>query len=286
MKITVLIENTSRDKRLIPEHGLSVYVETEAHRLLLDTGASPAFLENAKNLGIDLGGVDLVILSHGHYDHGGGILAFAERYPTVPIYLRENATERHCRPDGEKIKEIGLDRRIGELPQLVRLKGNRKLDGELFLFTNVTGRVLWPDGNRSLKKEEQGQLVQDDFSHEQYLIIKENDQEVLLSGCAHNGIINILEEAVRLRGRQPDAVISGFHTRKRQGYEKEDLQMLQKMGRRLREYRSIFYTGHCTGEEAFALLRKEMGNQIQSIYTGWQMEYGPHPFYTLPPNFS
>lgn len=272
MKVTVLMENTSRDERLIAEHGLSIYVETRRHRLLVDTGASPAFLENARALGIDLSGVDLVILSHGHYDHGGGILAFAERYPSVPIYLRENATERHCRPDGEGIKEIGLDRNIHKLPQLVRVKGNRKLDEELFLFTNVTGREVWPDGNRILKREDQGQLVQDDFSHEQYLIVREENKEVLLSGCAHNGIINILEEAIRIRNRQPDAVISGFHTRKRQGYEQKDLQMLWQMGRRLREYQSTFYTGHCTGEEAFEILRREMGEQIQPIYTGWQME--------------
>ena len=273
MKITVLIENTSRDKRLIPEHGLSVYVETREHRLLVDTGASPAFLENAGLLGIDLGGVEMVVLSHGHYDHGGGIPVFAGRYPSVPIYLRENALERHCRPAEGGIKEIGLDREIRKLPQLVPVKGNQELGENLFLFTNVTGRELWPDGNRSLKREEQGKLVQDDFSHEQYLIVKEKGREILLSGCAHNGIINILEEAIRLRGRQPDAVISGFHTRKKQGYGEADLRMLRQMGRRLRAYQSVFYTGHCTGQEPFDILKQEMGEQIQPLNTGWQKEW-------------
>lgn len=272
MKLTVLIENTTREEALISEHGLSIYIETTGHRLLMDTGASSALMENARTLGIDLTGVDTVILSHGHYDHGGGLLAFASQNDTADIYLRESALEKHCRPTMAGMKDIGLDERIKALSGLIPVNGNVKLDDEIFLFGNVTERVLWPDGNRVLMKEANGKAIQDNFEHEQYVILSEGGKEVLLSGCAHNGIVNILEEAVRLRGREPDIVISGFHTRKKQGYTRQDVHTIRQIGQKLSRYRSRFYTGHCTGEEPFRILREVMGSQIQQVYTGWQME--------------
>ena len=78
MKIIAVMEDTCGNGFCAFEHGLSVYVETKKHKILLDTGATGAFAENAKKLGIDLKAIDTVVLSHGHYDHSGGILTFAE----------------------------------------------------------------------------------------------------------------------------------------------------------------------------------------------------------------
>jgi 7,8-dihydropterin-6-yl-methyl-4-(beta-D-ribofuranosyl)aminobenzene 5'-phosphate synthase len=78
MKISVLCENTTKKENILSEHGLSLFIETEKHKILFDMGQSDAFLKNAKTLGIDLSTVDIAILSHGHYDHGGGLRAFLE----------------------------------------------------------------------------------------------------------------------------------------------------------------------------------------------------------------
>ena len=104
MRIVNLIENTEGQPGCRCEHGLSFYIETERHKVLMDTGASDGFLANADLLGIDLGGVDAVILSHGHYDHGGGIPAFAKKYPGTRIYMQQSAggSFYHLKPEGEK----------------------------------------------------------------------------------------------------------------------------------------------------------------------------------------
>ena len=91
MKITVLMENTAAREELSAAHGLSLYIETPKHRILMDMGPNDDYLENAEKLGIDLTQVDLAILSHGHYDHGGGLKAFCALNDQAKIYVRENA---------------------------------------------------------------------------------------------------------------------------------------------------------------------------------------------------
>ena len=88
MKLITLVENTCGNNGCIAEHGLSIYIETDKHKLLLDTGQSDAAVKNAETLGIDLSKVDTVILSHGHYDHSGGILPFSKLNKTARIIMR------------------------------------------------------------------------------------------------------------------------------------------------------------------------------------------------------
>ena len=91
IKIQNLIEDTAANNGCLAEHGLSFYVETLNHKLLVDAGASGKFMENAKKLNVNLKQVDTLILSHGHYDHSGGILPFASINPTARIYIHEKA---------------------------------------------------------------------------------------------------------------------------------------------------------------------------------------------------
>lgn len=87
MKIITLVENSCGNENCIAEHGLSIYIETEKHKLLLDTGQTDAIVKNAEVLGIDPSAVDTVILSHGHYDHSGGILPFSKLNRTAQIIM-------------------------------------------------------------------------------------------------------------------------------------------------------------------------------------------------------
>lgn len=278
MKIIVLIENTVYDenretainktgtpkRKLESEHGLSLYIETPAHRLLVDTGTSGKFIENAACLNVDLKTVDTLILSHGHYDHGGGIMAFHDLNPTVPVYIRENAFSPYYHKKQDHLKYIGLDPRIRLLPQVVTVDGNMRLDDELSLFTNVSGCYPRPRGNLSLV-DDTG--APDSFLHEQYLFISSQGRRILVSGCAHNGIINIMEEAHHLYGAYPDMVLSGFHTA-RSNYTDADYEGIRKMGRELLHYPTMFYTGHCTGEEPYVILKEIMGDRLERLGTG------------------
>lgn len=268
MRVWNLVENLPSGSQFQAEHGLSFYVETQKHRLLVDTGASDAFLQNAKKLGIDLRNVDALILSHGHYDHGGGIRAFAEINSKARIYVRENVFREYYHDRESGMDYIGLDRELRGLPQIVVVSGDLRLDEELSLFTNVTGRRMWPEGNRELKVRSDGALVQDSFSHEQYLIISCEGKEILISGCAHNGILNILDAYRERRKRLPDLVISGFHMMKNGEYTAEEREMICRTAEELKKMPVRYVTGHCTSERAYEILREVMGDQIRSVRSG------------------
>ncbi len=127
MKIITLVENTTEKEECIAEHGLSIYIETEKHKLLLDTGQTDAVVRNAETLGIDLTAVDTIILSHGHYDHSGGILPFSKLNRTAQIIMQRTAAEPHY--NGERY--IGLDTDILKLPNVCLIDGDKQLDDEL-----------------------------------------------------------------------------------------------------------------------------------------------------------
>ena len=207
MKIVTLVENTCGHEACIAEHGLSLYIETEKHKLLLDTGQTDAVVKNAEVLGIELSAVDTVVLNHGHYDHSGGILPFSQINHTAQIIMQSKAAEPHY--NGERY--IGIDKAILELLNVRLIDGDVRLDDELFLFSGITGRRCYPQGNHKLSRMENGEKVPDDFAHEQCLVITQNGKYWLLSGCSHNGILNILDRYREIFGNAPDCVITGFH---------------------------------------------------------------------------
>lgn len=267
MKIVTLIEDTCGNPSCSYEHGLSVYIETEKHKILMDTGATAAFLANARILGIDLNQVDILILSHGHYDHGGGILSFAERNSHARIYLQSEALGDFYHGD----RYIGINKEIAALSQVCLLEGDCRLDEELEIFSHVTGRRLWAKSNLQLKKRADGVEVQDEFEHEQCLVITKGDKRVLLSGCAHNGILNILDRYWELYGSMPDLVISGFHMAKKGGYSPEEEECIRQTAEELARYDTLFYTGHCTGQTAFDLMKPIMGEKLIQIHSGMRI---------------
>lgn len=268
MRIVCLMENTTEKKDYKCEHGLCFYVETAEHRLLADTGASDSFLANAQMLGVDLEKVDTVILSHGHYDHAGGILSFVQLNANATILMQKSAMNEYYHKDETEERYIGIDPAIRELKQLKVLDGNAKMDDELFIFSQVTGRRLWPSGNLVLKEKRGESFVQDEFAHEQYLVITQGDKRVLISGCAHNGILNILDKYREWYKEDPYAVFSGFHMRKKAGYTEEDIRTIKEIAEELKNFDTLFFTGHCTGEEPFSMMKDIMGDKLFYVHSG------------------
>ena len=265
IRIVTLMEDNLCGKNIIAEHGLSLYIEAGKHKMLVDTGQSPATWENAKEKGISLTEVDTVILSHGHYDHSGGLPAFAGINPKAKIYLRDNADgEYYAYKEGSE-KYIGIDKGIMELPNLYRISENTVIDEELSLFTGVEPKRLWPKGNRRLHEKKGEEYIQDMFTHEQYLVIKYGvNQYALISGCAHNGILNILDTFREIYHTNPSIVVSGFHMIQ-SSYTEEELEKIRLVARELKTMDTCFYTGHCTGETAYGILKEIMGDQLQAI---------------------
>ena len=265
MNIITLVENTSANECCIAEHGLSIYIETEKHKLLLDTGQTDAVVTNAETLGIDLTAVDTVILSHGHYDHSGGILPFSEMNHIAQIIMQRTAAETHY--NGERY--IGIDTDILKLPNIRLIDGDLQIDDELFLFNGITGRRSYPRGNRKLSGIKDGVKVEDDFSHEQCLVITQNGKRWLLSGCAHNGILNILDRYRELFGSEPNYVISGFHMMKRDAeHTEEEKAVIIQTAKEISQMKTVFFSGHCTGIPAFELMKEIMGEQLIALQSG------------------
>ena len=272
MIIKTLAENTSVSGDYNNEHGLSLYIETKKHKILFDTGASNLFLENAKKLNVDISDVDLAIISHGHYDHGGGLKAFLNANSKAKIYINQKAFDKHysLRPNKDKIF-IGLNEALLPNDRFVFVGDNLIIDDELELFSNVKGTKLNPSGNQALLMQVGESIILDDFAHEQNLIIKEGEITLLVAGCAHNGIVNILEHYFEKNKASLTHVIGGFHLYNHASKENEDQAIVMQIGKYLKITGSNFYTCHCTGIESYKSLKEILGDKIQYLSTGSQL---------------
>lgn len=264
MKIVTLMEDTLGDNQCFYEHGLSLYIETQHHKILFDTGSSEKTLLNADRMGVDLRDVDIVVLSHGHYDHAGGLLPFSKINQSAKIYMQKTVNEDFYH--GEKY--IGIDKSVITLPQTCLLKGDYRIDDELFIYANITGRRFFSKSNDELSKRIHSINIPDDFCHDQCLVIFDDSYQILLSGCAHNGIVNILDKYYDLFQRYPDIVISGFHLDKKTDYTIDEIKNIQELANELKMTNALFYTGHCTGSKAFILMKNIMMSQLHDIHSG------------------
>lgn len=244
MKIVVLVENTSTNEKLSCEHGLSLYIEAKNHKILFDMGQTELFAENAQKLDIDLTEVDIAILSHGHYDHGGGLRKFLEINQKARIYVSKYAFEPHY--NGTE-KYIGLDVNLLGSKRLVYTDGVVEIEKGLTLYHCNDRDKSYDLGSFGLNKKIEDRFVPDDFLHEQYLCVEENGKKVLFSGCSHKGILNIAEWF------QPDVLIGGFH------FSKLPLdETLEGYAKILDGFDTAYYTCHCTGVEQYQFMKKRM----------------------------
>lgn len=269
MKIVTLMENTAASEGIISSHGLSLYIETKNHKILFDMGPDGDFVKNAKTLGIDLAKVDIAILSHGHYDHGGGLEGFLEVNQKAKIHIQKKALGEFYShdPDGSQ-RYIGLSPLWKDNPRVEVHTGDYKLDAELQIFAGVTGRECYSPANDCLFASMNGRHIQDLFMHEQNLLIREGDKIVLFAGCAHNGIVNILKKAESFVPAGVDYVIGGMHLRKAFETEAELETFCGKLSGCLLERQSRYYTCHCTGVEAYEALHRKMGDRIGYLSAG------------------
>lgn len=272
MKITTLVENTSVSSEYGSMHGLSFYIETEKHRLLFDLGDSDLFLRNAEKLGVDIASVDTVVISHGHNDHGGALRLFLEKNGTAKVYVRESAFDPYYVKVMGFQRYIGLDAALKGHPQVVLTGEECVIGDELRLFSGVRERECWSKANDVLYAKAEKRYVRDVFGHEQNLVITESGRTVLLAGCAHNGIVNILAKAQQLLGKQPDVVIAGMHLHNPVSIFGGDDKLTRRVGERLRETSARFYTCHCTGLRAYGILQEVLGDRIGYAAAGSVIE--------------
>ena len=268
MKLIVLSENSSVSDTLEHEHGLSIYIETAEHRILFDTGAGSVFRRNAEKLGVDLATVDLLVISHGHYDHGGGLRTFLEVNSHAKIFLHKQAFEAHYSKQTEGAVHIGLDQTLLPNERFVFCGDQAVIDDNIEVFSRVKSKRFFPSCNATLLMKHGDDFVPDDFAHEQNLVIRSSGKTMLIAGCAHKGIVNIVDACKDRLGQYPDYVVGGFHLSGSRENRSEAPDVVDAIGEYLASTPSQYFTCHCTGMESFQRLKRILGEKIQTLSTG------------------
>lgn len=236
-------------------------------RILFDMGQSSLFAENAAKKGIDLGKIDLAILSHGHYDHGGGLKTFLQVNSHAPVYVHHQAFEPHYSLRGNSIRYIGLDIELQHHSRLTFCDSYTHINNQLQLFTQTEGHCLCPPGNRLLFGPTP--KTPDTFCHEQSLLMAEGPLHVLIAGCAHTGIINILQKAQQLSGHSITHVFAGMHLTQNGLTTTDESVFIEQLADKLLTYPNChYYTMHCTGTEAYIQLKQHMQDRINYLSAG------------------
>jgi 7,8-dihydropterin-6-yl-methyl-4-(beta-D-ribofuranosyl)aminobenzene 5'-phosphate synthase len=261
IKITTLSENTA-NYGFFGEWGLSILVEVGGQRILMDTGLSTSAVRNAATLGLDLSGIDCIVLSHGHADHTGGLREVLKLTGEVKVIAHPDVwAQKYTRRDSagkeqhigipyprEGLESLGARFNLAKTP--VRIGDNISTTGEIPMATG------YEEIEDNLFVRENGILVPDSLADDLALVIDADFGLVVITGCAHRGIVNTLRQAQKITGKEPVyAVIGGTHLFRasKQRIEKTIAELktmgIQRLG-----------VSHCTGYQASARLFQEFGD--------------------------
>ena len=265
LKVRVLMDNHAQES-LTAQWGLAVWIEYQGHKILLDTGSSGDFIQNADKMGIHLNEVEFGVLSHAHYDHGDGMEAFFEQNQQAKFYIRQGAEENYYDLKGQEPKNIGLKKGT-----LERFRGRvGYVEGDYQLFS---GAYLVPHKapGRAGKGRKVGMVCwrkegwePDSFAHEQSLVLETEKGLVIFNSCCHGGADCIIKEVMETWPEKPVyGLIGGFHLYRSKDREVEELaENIRRTGIRR------ICTGHCTGERGMEILKEKLGDQAVQMYAG------------------
>jgi len=265
MRIITLIENLVNSPKLVAEHGFSLYIETANRKILFDTGQSALFLQNAHTLKINIEEVDSLILSHGHYDHTGGLYPFLEINSKAKVYAKKDIFTP---------KYHGHNRFIGTLKNETLLKDRlvyvddiTEIDENVFIMPNIPIFNTVDTHSHGLNVKVNNEFVPDEFNDELFLVIKQKAKINILTACSHRGITNICTTATDHFKLPTGLVLGGFHMKECSIEQYVEIthyfRMLQP---------ESIGSCHCTGIDKFADMRSECDTHIFYNYTGKVIE--------------
>ena len=269
MKIKCVVDNRAGLKsNLYAEHGFSLLVEGNYQNFLVDTGQTPSVLEhNLNSMGIT--SVDGVLISHGHNDHTGGISTIGDG----KINIKSNKAKFYMHPDvlglkyavlGGKQRYVGFPRNVDvETLNLEWVTENARISDDMWIFNQVEDHSAFEPIPEYLKVMENGKCSPDKFKDELNLVIKTENGLVVISGCAHKGIVNILDSVGEYFHDDIYGVIGGSHL---MDAPPERIRKTAESFKKLNP--EIIALGHCTGFDALCLFKKEFGDKFIPLESG------------------
>ncbi|MBN2399592.1 MAG: MBL fold metallo-hydrolase [Candidatus Aminicenantes bacterium] len=269
MKITILVDNRIARSELRAEHGLAFWIESEGKHILFDTGQGGALEKNAKVLGIDLGKTDIIVLSHGHYDHSGGLAQVMKRAKKAELYCHPGVIQpRYSIRDGiatpVHMPKPSLDTIEGLPPARIHwLQQPFMLSTLIGMSAPIPRETSYEDSGGPFYLDPHGKSP-DPLSDDLALWLRTVSGLVVCVGCSHAGLVNTLNHVRRLNnGRNIHAVIGGFHL------QNANSDRLARTIAALRELEpDIVVPCHCSGEGAVAALRNALGERISTGAAG------------------
>lgn len=273
-QITIFIDNQA-SLPLQKEHGFSLLLTIKDKNILFDTGASDKFIQNAKLLNIDLTKISTLIISHGHYDHTGGLASLLKLCPNLSIFLHPNSLipRYSFDPKTEKFKNIG----ISSKNKKILINEETKL-----IWNNSPHLILRGVGITGFIPRDFPVLTYDNFYEdlkktridiipdEQALWVNTKDKIIIITGCCHAGIANTINYILKLTkaNKKEIILIGGFHL---SHYTPADI---QKLYLKLKEFNfKKIVACHCTGRNSFLELKKYFGDKIIFGYVGLEIEF-------------
>lgn len=263
MKFEFLVENKTDNPGIMAEHGLSIYIEADDKKILFDAGATDLLIANAKRMKVDLGAVDFAAVSHGHYDHTGGFPAFCEINDEAPIYIHKNAFRESY---GLKKGSLKKDPSGIMWSKTEREDLEERLiftDGPLYITENIciTGTVPFAEGFKPTEKfyydDGCGEMVEDDMSHEQCLVVRQPEGLYIFSGCSHRGAISALNAGKAMfPGERVAVFVAGMHL-----YSASDEDRRSVIEQVAAENLDQVMPVHCTGIKAICDLKTKLGDK-------------------------
>ncbi len=270
MKIRILADNKAGEG-LKGEWGLSVYIEYEGRKILLDTGASTLFAKNAEKCGLDLSNIDMAFLSHAHYDHSNGFGEFFRINKKSPLYLNSNCKENCYGKRWIFSKYIGIKKGYAEAykDRLIYTEGLTEVEKGIFLLPHGKGDFTEYGKKNGLFQKNNRKWSYDCFDHEQSLVIKTDKGLVIFNSCCHTGADNIIKEVSEaFTGEKIFALIGGFHL-----YKSSDGDVLALAKEIEATDIEKIYTGHCTGDKAFKILKEHLGSKAEELFAGMEINF-------------
>lgn len=263
MKFQFLVENKTDNPGVLAEHGLSIYIEADGKKILFDAGATDLIIRNAEASGVDLTAVDLAVVSHGHYDHTGGFPAFCRINEKAHIYIHKNAFRKSFGlVDGKPEEDISAIRWTDE--EMASLQDRLTYtDGPVWITDNIciTGTVPYAEGSMPTEQfyyyDSVGQMIVDDMSHEQCLVIRQAEGLYIFSGCSHRGVISALNVGKSLfPGERVAALAAGMHL-----YSASEEDRKRVIDQVEAEQLDMVMPVHCTGIKAICELKMRLGDR-------------------------